>query len=139
MVSLERKRLSYFQHDVRTIIKDGKIYRYPDVVVAPKTDNSDSHHVKEPIVMIEVFSDGSSKTDHEEKLKEYAAMPTVQHYLIISQYEMSVKIYTRQAKGWHYEHFTELEDMVDFPNLDCSLQLKDVYEEVDLAENRSDS
>jgi Uma2 family endonuclease len=137
--ALDEKGYQVFQSEVRTIVKDRKIYRYPDIVVAPESDDSDTHHIKEPVLMIEVFSDGSSKTDHEEKLKEYAAMPSVQYYLIISQYEMSVKIYTRQEKGWHYDIFENEEDIIDLPQLACSLSLKDIYYKVKLAERKSDS
>ena len=111
----------------------------PDIVIASKSDDNDDYNITKPILLIEVFSDGSSKTDHEAKLKEYAEMESVQYYLIISQYEMSVKIYTRQEKGWHYEHLAGAENVIELPLLECHLLLKDIYEEVDLAENRSDS
>lgn len=137
-IALKGKGYQIFQSDVKTIVKDNKIYRYPDIVVAPKLDNSDDYLIKEPILLIEVFSEGSSKTDHEAKLKEYAEMATVQYYLIISQYELSVKIYTRQEKGWYYEHLTNENDTIDFPKLGCHLILKDIYEDVKLAENKSD-
>lgn len=137
--ALKGKGYQIFQSDVRTIVKDRKIYRYPDIVVAPKSDNVDDYNITKPILLIEVFSDGSSKTDHEEKLKEYAEMESVQYYLIISQYEISVKIYTRQTKGWHYEHFSQIEDTIELPFLDAELCLKDIYEEVNWAENKSDS
>jgi Uma2 family endonuclease len=138
-IALKGKGYRIFQSDVRTIVKDKKIYRYPDIVIAPKSDDTDDYNITKPILLIEVFSDGSSKTDHEAKLKEYAEMESVQYYLIISQYEMSVKIYTRQEKGWHYDHLMGAEDIIDLPLLGCPLLLKDIYEEVDLAENRSDS
>ncbi len=137
--ALKGKGYRIFQSDVRTIVKDKKIYRYPDIVVASKSDDNDDYNITKPILLIEVFSDGSSKTDHEAKLKEYAEMESVQYYLIISQYEMSVKIYTRQEKGWHYDHLMGAEDIIDLPLLGCQLLLKDIYEEVELAENKSDS
>ena len=137
--ALKGKGYQIFQSDVRTIVKDRKIYRYPDIVIAPKSDDTDDYNITKPILLIEVFSDGSSKTDHEAKLKEYAEMESVQYYLIISQYEMSVKIYTRQEKGWHYDHLMGAEEIIELPLLGCQLLLEDIYEEVDLAENRSDS
>ncbi len=136
---LKRKNYWHFQHSVSLAVKDKKIYRYPDIVIAPKSDDTDDYNITKPILLIEVFSDGSSKTDHEAKLKEYAEMESVQYYLIISQYEMSVKIYTRQEKGWHYDHLMGAEDIIDLPLLGCQLVLEDIYEEVDLAENKSDS
>jgi Uma2 family endonuclease len=138
-ISLDEKGYNIFQNDVRTIVKDRKIYRYPDVVVAPESDNEDSHHIKSPVLLIEVTSENSSKTDHDDKLKEYGAMPSVEYYLIISQYEMLVEVYTRQTNGWLYNIYAEPDEVIEFPKLEAQLTLKEIYYKVKFAENKSDS
>ena len=138
-IELKGKDFIITQNDVKTMVKDEKLYRYPGVSVSEKSDKSNSHVVTKPILLVEVFSEGSSKTDHEDKLKEYAAMPSVQYYLIISQYELSVKIYSRQTKGWQFEHLTELDDIAYFPLLSCQLSLNNIYEDVELTDNQSDT
>ena len=136
---LEDRGYDIIRHDVRTIIRRGKHYRYPDLAIAKRSDDIDSHGVTKPELLIEVTSENSDKTDNSDKVTEYTALLSLQYYLIISQYEMSVKIYTRQEKGWHYDHLMGAEDIIDLPLLGCQLLLKDIYEEVELAENKSDS
>ena len=136
--ALDNKGFFIYQNDVRTIVREGKIYRYPDVVVAPDTDNSDTHNIKEPVLLIEVTSDNSSKTDHDDKLKEYNSITSVQYYLIISQYEMMVEVYSRQSKGWHYDIYTEGSEILLLPKLQTQLSLNDMYYKVKFAENISD-
>jgi Uma2 family endonuclease len=137
--ALDSKGYQVFQNDVRTIVKDRKIYRYPDVVVAPESDDSDTHHIKKPVLLIEFTSEASSKTDHHDKLKEYASMPSVEYYLIVSQYEQLVEIYIRQSNGWLYNIYADSNDAIDLPKLETQLTLKDIYYKVNFAENKSDS
>lgn len=134
-VHLKSKGYFTYRHDVRTIVKDGKIYRYPDLVVAPKSDSSDTHAVTKPEMLVEVTSVNSEKTDHESKMREYLSLPTVQHYIIVSQREMLVEVYSRDKRGWHFDILTEPTDIIEIKLLDaqCTLSLTDIYEDVDFS------
>lgn len=123
------------RHDVRTVVEPQKKYRYPDVQVVKKDTITDSHAVTAPSMLIEVTSNESFQTDNETKLNEYVNLPSLQHYLIISQYEPLVKLYSRDDQGWRFEVFDQLDASVRLPKLGCSLQMSDIYENVEWAKD----
>lgn len=79
--SLEGKGYEIFTHDVRLMIGLGMTFRYPDLVVAPESDDADDYAVTKPILIIEVLSESTEQTDRNQKLKEYCGIDTLQYYL----------------------------------------------------------
>lgn len=129
---------SIIRHSVRLITDDRRKYRYPDVAVVKRDDITDSHAVRRPEMLIEVTSENSVTTDRKDKLKEYTALPSLQYYLIVSQEEVSVEVYSRGEKGWIYEIYEDINANIPLPHLDCALALADIYENVVFAEAKSD-
>jgi Uma2 family endonuclease len=139
-IALRGKGYDFVRHDVRLPIKKGNIYRYPDLSLTPISDDKDTHAILKAELIIEVSSVNSAKTDREVKLREYSALATMQHYLIISQEEMLVEIYSRKGKKWEYEFYTEPSEKIDLPFFKTKMSLKDVYLNVNFdAEGISDS
>ncbi|MEO6037003.1 MAG: Uma2 family endonuclease [Saprospiraceae bacterium] len=128
---LRAKGYDIIRHDVRTVVEPGKKYRYPDVQVVNRKTITDTHAVTQPVLLIEVSSLESAKTDHETKLNEYIQLPSLQYYLIISQYEPLVQLYSRDDQGWRFEVFSQLEDKVSLPKLGCVLKVANIYENVE--------
>ena len=129
--SLRKKGFKIYDHDVRTIVKENGIYRYPDVVVTHITDDSDKYMIKQPILLVEVASEDSAKTDREIKLEEYSKIESVQYYLIIDQNLMRVEMYSRShGNRWFYDQFTQPTDIVELPIFEQNLLLADIYEDV---------
>ena len=135
---LYKKGYGITRHDVRTVIDDRKNYRYPDVGVVKRAEITDSHAVRKPELLIEVTSENSVSTDRKEKLKEYTALPSLQYYLIVSQEEMLVEVYSRREKGWFYKVYESIHEEIPLPHLGCSLFLADIYENVVFADAKSD-
>ena len=135
---LSKKGYVIIHHDVRAIIQTRKIYRYPDVSVAKLSEITETHAITKPEMLIEVTSENSSKIDHDDKLKQYTTLPSLQYYMIISQEEMLVELYSRDEKGWRFEIFTNAEDTIELPYFNGHLQLVDIYENVRFAESKSD-
>ncbi len=122
----------YF-HDVKTAVKPGYVYRYPDLVVAPLSDNQDEYLVFEPVLAVEVASDESLSRDRGKKLDEYTHLATMQYYLIVNQEEMLVEIFTRDGEKWSFEVFSQAESVIDLPVFGLQLTLGEVYAGVPLA------
>lgn len=129
---LRPKGIEILTHDIKTRVKEEKIYRYPDVVFAPISDDDDSHMVKKPIVIVEVLSDSTASTDRDDKLKEYLNIPSLKHYLIVAQDQKTVEMYTRQENGkdWTYSIFTEDSDVVKISALEISFSMNELYGQV---------
>jgi len=109
-------------------------YYYPDVMLCcdPK-DKGDEYFCERPCVLVEVLSDSTSRTDRVEKLRAYQQLPSLHHYLIVSQQAMFVTLHSR-GNDWQPAIFTAVEDLI---TLDCgaahspiSISLATIYESV---------
>jgi Uma2 family endonuclease len=138
-LSLKSKGYVVIRHDVRTIVKERKIYRYPDIAVIRLDQITDTHALRQPEMLVEVTSINSTSTDHNEKLKEYTALDNVKYYMIVSQDEMLVEVYTRNnGRGWQYDIYSDENEEIPLTLLNMSLKLKDIYESIVFAETKSD-
>ena len=137
--SLRKRGFRIFMQDVRTIVKDDKIYRYPDVVVADEKDDNNSHNITKPRILIEVTSDSSKYRDRVTKLQEYSKMPCLDYYIIIDQEMMSVQVYSRLDNGWHYELLEEKSETITFTLFDMTISLETIYENITFLEGATKS
>ena len=70
----------------------GKRFRYPDVMIVPIMDDEDDYIVYQPLLIVEVYSPSTEKTDRNEKLKEYSKITSLQYYLLVSQEETVIEL-----------------------------------------------
>jgi len=110
-------------------------YVYPDISVTcgepiylptrPKT-------LTNPLVIVEVLSDSTEKIDRREKFLSYQKLESLQHYVLISQDEALIEVYTRKSDGhWDYVPLLGLEATLDLPAIDFSVSLSLVYRGVE--------
>jgi Uma2 family endonuclease len=116
--------------DVRLSTVKGKRYRYPDVMVVPVVDDEDEYTVHQAVLVAEILSPSTEKTDRNDKLKEYSKISSVQYYLLISQEETVVELYRRNGNIFEYSFYTEKTDVIDLPFFDIKLTLDDVYKNI---------
>jgi Uma2 family endonuclease len=133
--NLESQGYEIFTHDVKAEINKQNIYRYPDLVVAPESDDEDKYTIKQPVIMVEVASEGSWKTDTGLKLKEYTALSTLKYYFIVSQEEMLVQMCVRDDdKRWTFEFFEEAHEVINIPAFNLTITLSEIYNKVKFEE-----
>ncbi len=120
-----------YTHAVRLIVKEDRIYRYPDLVVTC-AEETDSHAVAHPSLIIEVLSPSTEGTDRNQKLREYTSLPSLAYYLLVSSDEAVVKCYSREPDGgWRYGFYTGPAEVVKLENIKgIALKLADVYLDV---------
>ncbi|MDX1940745.1 MAG: Uma2 family endonuclease [Saprospiraceae bacterium] len=119
-----------YNHEVRLMIESGKLYRYPDLVVVPVADDVDTHATTQPILIIEVLSESTAAIDRGEKLRQYSNLPSLQYYLLISQNESVVEMYSRVEERWMLDFFTSLDETIELPILKVSLPMATVFQKV---------
>jgi len=73
--------------------------RYPDIVVDRASADLKALACEAPILIVEVLSPSTAGRDFTEKLQEYAAIPSVQTYVICSQDEPRAWVWARQSDG----------------------------------------
>lgn len=131
--ALKGKGQKIYEHDVRTMVEAGNIYRYPDLVVAPETDRDDEYNVTQPGLIIEVLSERTEQTDRNKKLKEYCRIPSLRYYLLVSQDECLVETYSRKGEEWIYDFHTKPTEIIQLDFYQATLELSAIYENIKLA------
>ncbi len=77
------------------------VMRYPDVsvVCGPSEYHGRGESViTNPVLVVEVLSDSTEKTDRGEKLLEYQTIPSLTDYLLVSQRAPLVEHYARRSR-----------------------------------------
>jgi Uma2 family endonuclease len=107
--------------------------RYPDAFVYCTPVSPGETVIREPVVVFEVLSPGTSRTDRIEKLREYQATPSIQRYVILEQDSIAATVFTRHAAAWDARALTAGETLA-MPEIDVALPLADIYADVTLPE-----
>jgi Uma2 family endonuclease len=107
----------------------GKI-RYPDGFVVCSAISLGDKIVRDPVVIFEVLSDSTARTDLVTKNHEYAATPSVQRYVILSQDEIGGTMFERIEGDW-VGHLVSANSTLRMPEIGIELPLAELYEGID--------
>ena len=108
---------------VRTVVD--KI-RYPDIVIDCSNSSETDRIFSEPVVVVEILSPTTRKTDLTSKLAEYRAIETMRHILIIDPETFEVQRHDcGDLDG--FAGFRDLGETVDLPELSAELPLRDIF------------
>ena len=100
--------------------------RYPDAHVSCTPGSPTDTIVPEPVVVFEILSPGTSRTDRIEKQREYQAAPSIQRYVILEQDSIAATVFVRHGDDWNAGVLTEA-DVLRMPEIDVELALADIY------------
>ena len=110
-------------------------YRYPDAAAAcgkPIYEKINGIDVlTNPTLVVEVLSRSSELKDRNSKKAAYQELPSVLQYLLISQLEPHLTLFTRLGNTWQRQDFSDLQGCVPLVSIHCELNLQDVYEGVE--------
>jgi Uma2 family endonuclease len=95
-------------HGCETFMADMKVVTdtaayYPDVMVVCDDPGTDEYFMETPCLIIEVSSPSTAEIDRREKWAAYAKIPTLRHYLLVSQTEALIDHRFRTELGWTSE------------------------------------
>ncbi|MBB6002375.1 Uma2 family endonuclease [Arcicella rosea] len=127
---LRKKGFRIFTHDVRTIVHERRIYRYPDLVITASNTVKDIRHVTEPVLIVEVLSESTEEVDRNKKFRQYTALSSLQYYLMVHQDTALVEFYRRKddSSTFEFNFIDQQNDKIEFPLFDTSITLEDIYE-----------
>ena len=113
----------------------GPSSRYPDVVIEPSDEPLDSLETERPVIIFEVLSPSTTATDLNTKPSEYLSIPTLDAYIVASQDEAAMLVWTRDAGGSFPEAGREVTGVeqsiaISGRGLAVTLKLADVYRDV---------
>ena len=105
--------------------------RYPDgfVVCSPVAGSATVVH--EPVVVFEVLSESTARTDLA-KNQEYAATASVLRYIMLAQDEMAGTMFERIGNDW-VGHLLLAGTILRMPEIGIELPLAELYEGIDFA------
>lgn len=107
------------------ILTPGRV-RYPDALVSCTPTNPNATVVDAPLVVFEVVSEDTARTDRIEKLREYQATPSIQRYVILEQKSVGAAVFTRRGEDWIATGLTEA-DTLDMPEIGIAIPLPEFY------------
>ena len=130
------KKCRVVAENVQLAVEKGRHYNYPDVAVTCAAKDIEAERtITTPILLIEVLSKSTGNRDRGWKFKQYKQLPSLQHYILVSQTTCLVEWYRREESGvWSYTPLVLFADELFFPELDVTLRVQDIYEESGLAQ-----
>lgn len=103
-------------------------YRYPDVMVSCQTHAENELFVANPLLLIEVMSHSTRKTDKEIKRLEYLQLPSLMEYALIEQDFVEIEV-LRRSQNWQPSYYY-LGDEIVFESMGLHLPVLDIYQRV---------
>ena len=117
---------------VRIRLPDHTRFYYPDVSVVCEQNSLDDAYQDRPVVVVEVLSESTRRTDLGEKAQAYQSIGSLEVYLLVEQTTQAVIAYRRTDKGFEREVYQGLSSIVPLPQLGIELPLSEIYEAVDI-------
>lgn len=111
----------------------GDAVRYPDALVTCTQAPGTANLVPEVVVVFEVLSPTSGRTDRIEKVREYRAVASIRRYVILEHTSVGLTVFER-ANGEEEWRATALtgDDILRMPEIGIEIPVAEFYEDVDL-------
>jgi len=110
-------------------------YLYPDLMVVcgeaqfEEVDHLDT--LVNPTAIFEILSDSTERRDRGVKWRVYQQLETLRHYVMVSQWEPCVEIYTRKDDGdWVLHTVTDPTGSFNLSAINVDVAIADLYEGV---------
>lgn len=139
---LEGRPCRVFTSEIRLRSPKEAVYVYPDVMVICgeiEIDPRQHDTVMNPQVIVEVWSDSTRDYDRGEKFKMYRKIPSLREYVMIDQSSPYIEHYRRDGHFWVLETIEEMEAILRLRSLDCEIDLKEIYRQVEWTESKPKS
>jgi Uma2 family endonuclease len=107
--------------------------RYPDAFVMCTPGTPQSTVVRDPVVVFEVLSESTARTDRFEKLREYGATPSIQRYVLLEQDAIAAVVYVRKGTDLVVETLAA-DDTLRMPEIGIEVPMAEFYVGIDLSD-----
>lgn len=139
-VALRGTSCQVYTSDMRVLVTAEGLYTYPDVVVVcGKPDfleNIPTATLKNPILIVEIFSESTKAYDRGQKFELYREIPTLQDYILIDQNRIYVEHWHKIALNeWNMKTYRFLEQKLELKSIDITIILREIYDRVEFNPN----
>lgn len=119
--------------DLKVYVPQRVGFVYPDASVvcgALEFYASTRDVITNPTVLVEVLSEGTERFDRGDKASGYRGLASLRHYVLVSQTERFVEVYSRHAeRAWLLREYRGAEEAA-LESLGGALRLDEVYRKV---------
>ncbi len=124
--------------DIKVRIESQNANYFPDVVFycddATFVDNR-ADWLLTPLLIAEVSSDSTANIDRTEKLFNYRQIPSLRHYLLVSQRRVLIEHFHRNEQNqWIYNSYNWNSDEIFIDFLNISIPVSEIYRRLNVPE-----
>jgi Uma2 family endonuclease len=111
----------------------GDKVRYPDALITCTRTPGEDRLALNPVVVFEVLSPDSGRTDRIDKVREYGATPTILRYVIVERTSIGLTVLSRAdgAQPWTAAALAD-GDVLAIPEVGVEIPVAEFYDNVDL-------
>jgi Uma2 family endonuclease len=119
-----------WQSDIKVIGKsnDKDFSYYPDIMAACGKNTGDQYARTNPILIAEVLSDSTQRTDLTEKLYNYTTISSLMEYVVIAQDIPLIRLY-RRRNAWKLETYYA-DDCFVLESMGVTVEVLEIYRRV---------
>lgn len=130
--ALRGKPCRAFNSDMLVRIRraDGTRFYYPDAMVVCRSNPATESYQDEPVIIVEVLSDRTRRTDEDEKRRAYFSIPSLTTLVHFEQESRAAIVYCRTSSGFE-RSLIEGAGVISLPAIGVSLSLDEVYAGLD--------
>lgn len=127
---LRTGRCRAFDSDLRVRVKATGLSTYPDltVVCGPReTDAEDPKAVTNPTLILEVLTVSTESYDRGDKFEHLKQLPSLRQYVLVSQTEQRIEVFTRGADASWTSHAHGPHDRANLASIEAQLDVDELY------------
>lgn len=127
---LQNTKFEPINSDLRLWIPEYSRGVYPDAMVFDgiiQLNGDRQDEVLNPILIVEVLSPSTEDHDRTNKFRMYRSIPSFCEYLLVSQNEPLVELYSKQSQGWLFSDLDSLEQSIVLSSVNIELAMSEIY------------
>jgi Uma2 family endonuclease len=121
--------------DMRVRIEAANAAKYPDLTAlceGPRFHDDRQDVLLNPALIVEVLSASTEAYDRGGKFATYRRLPSLEEYVLVSQDQPLVEVFSRQPDGrWVLSETEGLDAEVAFASLECRVAIREIYDKVE--------
>ena len=130
--ALRARGCRVYPANIRVQVPAAPPYRYPDLSIVCEEPGFETiggvDVLTNPVVLVEVLSPSTEAYDRGDKFNLYKSIPTLQHYILISQTEILVDHFERSPPDeWRFYSFRDLNDVIQISDPRLTLRLSEIF------------
>lgn len=131
---LKSKPCRVYPSDLKLRVEATGLFTYPDLSIVcgePRLESDHGDVLLNPVVLVEVLSDSTEAYDRGKKFEHYRTIPSLQHYVLITQDRHSIDCFTRSnGESWNLTSCQGISGKITLEAIECELLGSEVYDKV---------